>query len=318
MTEPTNGKASLELYQGPGLAPTVSAPLGAHLPVRLNTLDDVMRLGTVLYESGFFRDVKGAAQAVVKILAGAEYGLGPIASMRAVHCFDGQTALHYSLIGGLIKQHPRYDYRVEQLTEQGCTLAFYDGPDKIGISTFDKSDGGKAGLLNKRNWKAHPKDMYFARALTRGARQFCPDVFSGPIYTPDELTDSTIHEDDGCEAEPEPQPVSKPLPAQPTASLKALQAHFSRLGFGAEDRDLRIGFTSALMGREVASFSDLSDEHKAWLIKRAGGIAEYLGSPEMVSSFASWHASDGRTIKTGEWLREALDAFIKVQATAVM
>jgi hypothetical protein len=29
--------------------------------------------------------------------------------------------------------------------------------------------------------------MLYARALSNGAKWYCPDVFGGPIYTPDEL-----------------------------------------------------------------------------------------------------------------------------------
>ncbi|NJO31398.1 MAG: recombinase RecT [Richelia sp. SL_2_1] len=47
-----------------------------------------------------------------------------------------------------------------------------------------------AGLLGKDNWKKWPSDMMFARALTRGARRYCPDVFGGPAYTKEELEDS--------------------------------------------------------------------------------------------------------------------------------
>jgi hypothetical protein len=34
--------------------------------------------------------------------------------------------------------------------------------------------------------------MYFARAMSNGAKWYTPDVFSGPIYTPDELNAASV------------------------------------------------------------------------------------------------------------------------------
>ncbi|MGL4620543.1 MAG: hypothetical protein ACRCZS_16005 [Chroococcidiopsis sp.] len=42
--------------------------------LKIDTIDDLQRLGEILSRSGFFEDCKQAAQAVVKILAGAELG----------------------------------------------------------------------------------------------------------------------------------------------------------------------------------------------------------------------------------------------------
>ena len=36
-------------------------------------------------------------------------------------------------------------------------------------------------------YKGFARNMLFARAMSNGARWFTPDVFGGPVYTPDEL-----------------------------------------------------------------------------------------------------------------------------------
>ncbi len=62
---------------------------------------DIMQLGEVLIESGYFQDAKQAAQAVVKVLAGAEIGLGPIASMTGIYIISrlspGLPIFHFSI-----------------------------------------------------------------------------------------------------------------------------------------------------------------------------------------------------------------------------
>ena len=45
-----------------------------------------------------------------------------------------------------------------------------------------------AGLDSNTNWRKYPRNMLFARAISNGARWYCPDLFGGsPVYTPDEL-----------------------------------------------------------------------------------------------------------------------------------
>ena len=134
-----------------------------------------------------------AAQAFVKILAGHELGIGPVLAMQHIHIIDGKTSLDATMVAGLIKSSGKYDYRVEALTDKGCALTFWELREgawmQIGSVTWGEADARRAGLLNKRGdmYSKYPRDLYFSRAITFGARRFCPDVFLGPIYTPDEL-----------------------------------------------------------------------------------------------------------------------------------
>ena len=155
--------------------------------VQIDSVDDVVRLGKMMAASGFFSDAQDTAQACVKILAGAELGISPLAAMRGVYVFDGNTTLNSSLIAALIKRHPRYDYEVVKVNDGGAAIDFYQEGERRGRATFSMDDAKQAGLTSKRNWKKYPQDMMFARAMTRGARRFCSEVFLGPVYTPDEM-----------------------------------------------------------------------------------------------------------------------------------
>ena len=132
-----------------------------------------------------------AAQAFVKILAGHELGIGPVLSMQHIHIIDGKTSLDATMVAGLIKSSGKYDYRVERLDNKGAALTFWELRDgewvKIGDVTWGEADAKQAGLLGRGNWGKYPRDMFFSRAITFGARRYCPDVFLGPIYSPEEL-----------------------------------------------------------------------------------------------------------------------------------
>jgi hypothetical protein len=161
----------------------MNTAVGMHIPT------DAQSLGELLAASGYFTDARGAAQAAVKVMAGQELGFGPIASMTGIYIVKGRVTLSANLMAAAIKrQRPRYDYRVREHTAEFCSIEFLQDGEHLGESTYSMQDAQAAGLASSETWKKHPRNMLFARALSNGAKWYCPDVFGGgPIYTPDEL-----------------------------------------------------------------------------------------------------------------------------------
>jgi uncharacterized protein (DUF697 family) len=161
--------------------------------------DNIQRAALALHKSGYFKDSKSEAQAIVKVMAGAELGLPPFASMTGIHIIQGKPALGSNVIATLVKNDPRYDYRIRQCDNVGCVIAWFENGQEVGESSFtakeaqtvkqwDSKKNLWVSLSEKHNYKNYPSDMYFARAITRGARRFAPGVFGGsPVYTPEEL-----------------------------------------------------------------------------------------------------------------------------------
>jgi hypothetical protein len=151
------------------------------------SLQDTMTLGKTLAASGYFDDAKQAAQAVVKILAGRELGLGPIASMTGIHIIQRKVTLGANLMAATIKRDPRYDYRVTKMDDEICSISFLENGIVVGTSTFSLADAQRASLSGD-NWKKYPRNMLFARAMSNGVKWYAPDAFGGaPVYTPEEL-----------------------------------------------------------------------------------------------------------------------------------
>lgn len=145
------------------------------------------RLGQIMVKSGFFKDLRDEAQAIVKILYGRELGFGPMASVLGVYIVDGRPSLSAQLIAAAIQGHPAYRYRVREWTATKCRIEFYEGADSLGESSFSIEEAQAAGLTGKGVWKQYPKAMLWARAMSQGARAYTAEIFSGAIYTPDEL-----------------------------------------------------------------------------------------------------------------------------------
>lgn len=150
--------------------------------------DTLQRMSMALYKSGYFQNVKNEAQAIVKVMAGAELGLPPFASMAGIHIVQGKPVLGSNIIATLVKNDHRYDYRIGVADDAECVLLWYEHGKQVGKSEFTIEEAKRAGLTSKDNWKKYPSDMLFARAISRGARRFAPGIFGGaPVYTPDEL-----------------------------------------------------------------------------------------------------------------------------------
>jgi len=170
----------------------VASRKGGIMSKEIAVRNDLGLMGTsdAFFQSGYFPDVKSAAQAAIKIMAGQEIGVGPFASMRGIVVNHGKLELSAGLVGSLIKQSGVYDYRIVTHTNEQCILTFYEQGNDVGKSGFTIEDAQKAGLTtgtNAHSWSHYPRNMLFSRALTNGARWYCPDIFSGSIYTPDEM-----------------------------------------------------------------------------------------------------------------------------------
>jgi hypothetical protein len=181
------------------------------MTVATPTLSETMQLGDLLAQSGFFADSRGAAQAVVKVLAGREIGFGPIASMTGIHVISGRVSISANLMAAAIKRSGRYDYRVREMTAQRCEIEFRErNGDKweiIGSSEFTAQDARAAGT---KNMDKYARNMLFARAMSNGARWYCPDIFGGPVYTPEEMGATVDGETGEVIDAPAPRIVTEP------------------------------------------------------------------------------------------------------------
>jgi hypothetical protein len=155
------------------------------MQLQKSTTTEIMSIGKAFAESGMFPDVKTAAQAVVKIQCGQELGIGPFAAMSGIHIIQGKPTIGAGVMASCVKGSGKYDYRVVESTEAICSIDFYQGKEKIGNSTFTIADAKKAGT---KNLDKFPKNMLFARAMSNGVKWYTPDVFSGPVYVPEEMT----------------------------------------------------------------------------------------------------------------------------------
>lgn len=200
------------------IAPIPSGPRTAlqassFLSIGQDDRNALYKLANAAVASGIYPNVQNPDAAFLVMLKGADLGLAPQESLSSIYLIRGKAHVGYTVLASLLRRHPRYDYRVDALSAEGCTVTFTRDGEDIGAYSFTEEDRKRAGLGGGRdsNWQKYPTTMLFARALSLGQRIFCPD-----------LTSSTVYVETHGEYE---VPMQNVTPAQPVAAaVRAIDA----------------------------------------------------------------------------------------------
>jgi len=220
----------------------------------VSTYDEVERAAKAMVASGYFADTKAISQGIVKILAGQEIGFGPFASMNGVYIIQGKPSFGANMMAAAVKASGRYNYRVVEMSDEVCEIAFIENGQECGRSKFTIADAKKAGT---KNLDKFPRNMLFARAMSNGVRWYCPDVMNGSaIYTPEELGVET--DEDGKPLEPI---ISEVIDVEPVQEKSRSQIN-AELGFGfdepAKDEPMTIEKAFAIKNSEGIEYGKLT------------------------------------------------------------
>ena len=220
----------------------------------VSTYDEVERAAKATVASGYFADTKAISQGIVKILAGQELGFGPFASMNGVYIIQGKPSFGANMMAAAVKASGRYNYRVVEMSDEVCEIAFIENGQECGRSKFTIADAKKAGT---KNLDKFPRNMLFARAMSNGVRWYCPDVMNGSaIYTPEELGVET--DEDGKPLEPI---ISEVIDVEPVQEKSRSQIS-AELGFGfdepAKDEPMTLERAYAIKNSEGIEYGKLT------------------------------------------------------------
>jgi hypothetical protein len=151
----------------------------------IRSTQDALSIAETFFQSGMFTDIKSSSQAMVKIMAGQEFGIPPFAAMSGIHLIQGKPTIGAGLMAQRVKKSGKYTYNVLQLNDSICEIEFIQLPKtNLGKSTFTIEDAKKAGT---KNIERFPKNMLFARAISNGVRWYTPDIYESVVYVPEEM-----------------------------------------------------------------------------------------------------------------------------------
>lgn len=308
----------------------------------------IKSVGQVMAMSGMFPDIaKDGAKAFVKILAGQEMGIPPFEAMGGISIIQGKATVGGNLMAAKVKASPKYDYKIKERTNKGCSIEFFElngaGRVSLGIETFDEDDAKAAQLAGKDMWKKYPKNMYFNRAISNGVRTFCPDVLgAGPVYTPEEMgavvdeegnavieAGMTYSQDKPAAAlpeiteDPKPAEADEPLPTE--SPLLLISNDLASKGFAEkEDRGkitLRVAGVTSFGQRNTREWHEIYKQIKAMDAATAGSFLDDIDEsaddqppeeptpPQQPDEVAEVTDTDIEAVKQGTLLDDVAETF---------
>jgi hypothetical protein len=129
-------------------------------------------------------------EATAAMLAGAEVGLNPMASLRAFDVIQG-TAAPRALTLRAIVQSMGHEIRVVESTPERATVeGRRKGEETWQLSDWTMARAKQLKLTGKENWQNQPQAMLLARATAECARLIAADAILGIPYAAEELRDN--------------------------------------------------------------------------------------------------------------------------------
>lgn len=130
------------------------------------------------------------------ILLGRELGLSPMISLSGgIQNIQGQFELSAKLMNNLIRKQG-HQLKIVSSTSFECTIwGKRKDTGEEHKASYTIEDARAAGLVRPNSgWTKYPKDMLFARALSRLSRQLFPDCLQGGVYVEGELQEAVKKE----------------------------------------------------------------------------------------------------------------------------
>lgn len=170
------------------------------MPVRNNladmSIDQLKMVADQIGKSKMFEAAQTPERAFTLLVIGQSLGLNMLQAMNDLTVGKKGIEVKAIVMASMIRRHPNYDYEINKLDDDGCIISFLrivDGKKELlGQSKFGPAEAAKAELTKKETYLKHPRDMYYNRAMSSGAKKHCPDALGGAsIYVEGELYDET-------------------------------------------------------------------------------------------------------------------------------
>lgn len=210
------------------------------------------------------------AEAAAAILAGAELGFSPMASLRAFDNIQGTPAPKAMTLRAVV-QAAGHDVRIDESTDERAVVSGRrKGTTEWQTSVWDVARAQKlAQFKSNPNYKTNLAQMLAARATAEVCRWIGADAIMGIPYAAEEMDDPRVVE--GAPATRRltvadldgPPAIEAPADEPLTESQrKRMFALWNELGFvGDENRQVRLELTARFLGVDaIGSSSDLTRE----------------------------------------------------------
>jgi hypothetical protein len=130
-------------------------------------------------------------EATAAILAGAELGFDPMASLRAFDSIQGTPAPKAMTLRAVAQAAGHRVRVVHSDDKEAVVEGRRAGEDEWQVSRWDIARAERMGLTGKAQWKQQPAAMLVARATSEVCRWIASDAIMGMPYSAEEIADTT-------------------------------------------------------------------------------------------------------------------------------
>ena len=137
------------------------------------------------------KHITNASQLLMILQTGKEMGLKPMQAINGIYILNGKVALYsHVMLSKVLEGGVKLKWLKDTTTEAEVEFSGLDRAPYV--SKFTIAEAQKAGLVKAGGaWTSYPSAMLRARAVSAGARVFCPDLISG-AYTLEEVADVDV------------------------------------------------------------------------------------------------------------------------------
>lgn len=271
-------------------------------------------VATSLVQTSFvpeaFRGKPGEATAA--ILAGAEVGLSPMASLRSFDIIQGTAAPRAITLRAIVQSFGHEVEIVESTATRCIARARRRGTSSWQQSRWTIERAKALNLTGKANWKNQPEAMLVARATAEVCRLVASDAILGIAYTTEELSDegpveatvtelkpartarraarkpvpvAEIPEPSLDEEETVTEPAAEPTPhTDHTSAERKMFALLNERGFA--DRDDALTFVRSVVDKPIISRSELTPDDVSRVINALDALTS--DDPEPAVEEGQW------------------------------
>lgn len=219
-------------------------------------------------------------EAAAAMLAGAELGFNPMASLRCFDNIQGVTAPKAITQVAVAQSHGHVIQVVSESATKVVVRGKRRGEDWQELEwTIEQAQA--LGLAGKDNWKKQPKAMLVARAQSAMARRVAADALLGIPYSAEEIADGDGPAATGgglpprvTIAEITGRPDADPPAAVTREQLRTINVLLKENGI--TQRDLALAFYADVTGRDVGASKELTADEAAAVI---GHLTEMRNVP---------------------------------------
>lgn len=224
-------------------------------------------------ESKLYKGIGDESGIMMIMLAARELGIPSMQALNGgLNIIQGKVEISARMMNALIRK-AGHQLTLKECTENLCTI---EGKrcdtGETQTATFSVAEAQKAGLVKAGGgWQKFPKDMCYARALSRLARQLFSDVI-GIGYVEGEIKPS-----DGLpDVMGEIKPLNDQITIQEIVNDHDEEARFEKLMdmFDKEDRFLVIEYMQTVM------------KHFGW--SQAQCVDKFLEEKSLIEKFNAW------------------------------